>query len=520
MPLDIGRETVSHGQIVAAVQLFASGSGIVMSQIDLAGSARRYLEPAYERLIEGVHRLKAVWHDLNLAQQFVVSASLVLMPAMLVIGLWVSHRIQDSVSQRAGASAALYMESFVEPLIQDMGNGGGLSPDRAAEIGRLLGETPLGQRVLTFKIWGKGGKVVASSRPELVGKTFVPSEGLKDAWRGYAKAEFNNLKDFENLFEKASGIPLLEVYVPLRARGSDKVIAVGEFYEKEHKLSAELVRVQRMSWLVVGGVTLTMLTALFAIVARGSRTIEQQRLTLEQKVGDLTRLVAENQALRLRVVQASAAASESAEEYLRRFGADLHDGPAQLVSLAIMRAGDLDEAVLARPGQGSDKPTLSIHGVLTTALKELRNIATGLVLPEIESFSLKQTLTTVVERHEKLTGTRVDLKCDDLPEDVPLPLKVCVYRFVQEGLSNAFRHGGGRDQAVFCMAREGVLNLVVSNLGRAGDVIVPNKPGLGLKGLTARIECLGGTLEFDTRADGTTHLIAHLPLDNVVPHEL
>jgi signal transduction histidine kinase len=507
------------------------GSEVVMSEGTprTVESLRHWLDAAYGRARDGARHTRELWQALDLAQQFVACASLVLLPAMLVIGLWVSQRIEESVTQRAGASAALYMESFVEPLMQELATSNSLSPENSAVLGRLLKDTPLGQRVLTFKIWGPGAVVVASSRPELVGKKFIPSEGLQEAWRGLAKAEFNNLKESENIFEQATGIPLLEVYVPLRARGSGKIIAVGEFYENENELGAELARVQRLSWLVVAGVTLSMLSALFAIVARGSRTIDQQRHALQQRIGELTQLVAENRALRSRVVQASATASESSEEYLRRFGADLHDGPAQLVSLAIMRLGDLDETMQAHTNRGKNygaravaaKPSMSVVAVLTTALRDLRNIANGLVLPEIEYLSLEETLASVVARHEKLTETLVELEFNDLPKDVPAPLKVCIYRFVQEGLSNAFRHGGGTGQAVHARMDNGVLELVVSDLGRVGSNVrsASKGPGLGLRGLTARIECLGGTLNFESRPGDATRLTAHIPLENVVPDE-
>ncbi|MEQ1697155.1 MAG: sensor histidine kinase [Hyphomicrobiaceae bacterium] len=522
---------MSHAYGIAAAHFYEEGSKVVTSDgtPKLVRSLRSWIDAAYDKARDGGQQARELWQALSLAHQFVACASLVLLPAMLVIGLWVSQRIEDSVTQRAGASAALYMESFVEPLMQELATRESLSPENSAALGRLLKETPLGHRVLTFKIWGPGGIIVASSRPELVGKKFIPSIGLQDAWRGLAKAEFNNLKDAENQFEKSTGIPLLEVYIPLRARGSDKIIAVGEFYEKETELNAELTRVQRMSWFVVAGVTLSMLSALFAIVARGSRTIEHQRQALEQRIGELTQLVAENRALRTRVVQASATASESAEEYLRRFGADLHDGPAQLVSLAIMRLGDIDETVHARSNRGKNqgaravapKPTMTVHTVLTTALRDLRNIASGLVLPEIESLSLEETLAAVVARHEKLTETTAELNCDNLPKEIPAPQKVCIYRFVQEGLSNAFRHGGGRGQVVHARMKEHILVIVVSDLGRVGSSsrAAPKGPGLGLRGLTARIECLGGTLEFESHPDDATRLTAYIPLENMVPDE-
>ena len=290
-----------------------------------------------------VRRARAIWSGWSLARQFATCATLVLVPAMWIMGLWVSNRIQEGVTHRAGTAAALYMENFLEPLIQEMDVTGQLSMNSVSRLGSLLADNPsLGQRVYTFKVWGRGDVVMASSRPALVGQQFPPSPGLTGAWQGGVKAELDHLKEVENKFEKNAGIPLLEVYIPLRARGSDRIVAVGEFYEYASDLKRDLNKARWLSWLVVSSVTLSMLSALFAIVRRGSRTILEQRVALESRVDELTRLVSENQQLRSRIQRASARASQTNESYLQRLGADLHDGPAQLISLALMH---LDEPV-------------------------------------------------------------------------------------------------------------------------------------------------------------------------------
>ncbi|TIR45109.1 MAG: sensor histidine kinase, partial [Mesorhizobium sp.] len=61
---------------------------------------------------------------------------------------------------------------------------------------------------------------------------------------------------------------------------------------------------------------------------------------------ELSVLVAQNRMLRLRVQRASQRATALNERYLRRIGADLHDGPAQLVALAAL---GIDSPVLADP---------------------------------------------------------------------------------------------------------------------------------------------------------------------------
>ncbi len=464
-------------------------------------------------------RWTQVWRSWSLARQFGTSATLVLVPAMFAIGTWVSSRIEQSVTHSAGFSAALYMESFIEPLIQDLATSDTIAPANMEKLSHLLADTRLRQKVLSFKVWTRGNRIIAGSRPDMIGKNFPPGSGLAAAWRGIVSSEFDHLVEEENVIENAAGIPLLEVYVPLHERGTGRIIAVGEFYEKAPELRSQLNQARLMSWLVVGAVTLSMLSALFVIVRRGSQTIEKQQIALSSRVDELTRLLAENSRLRARIHQASARSSESTEQMLRRLGADLHDGPAQMISLALLR---LEDQPAARPEPaGSDPESATVasddgfclRATLSNALNDIRNIASGLALPEIERLDLKSALRDVVRRHEEVTRTQVDFACDDLPEPLPHAVKLCAYRFLQEGLANAFRHAGGQGQMVRVGVANGVMDLVVADSGPGmKDTDAARPTALGLRGLLDRIESLGGQLTHETKPGRGTRMSARLPI--------
>ena len=458
-------------------------------------------------------RIRNIWATWSLARQFATCATIVLLPAMTLIGLWVSSRIQQSVTHSAATSAALYMENFIEPLIQELAIGGNISEQNVVRLSRLLSDTALGNKILTFKIWVHGDIIAASSRVDLIGQRFIPSAGLLRAWQGEVVSEFDHLKDVENQFEKDTGIPLLEVYIPIRARGAENIIAVGEFYERAEDLQATLIKAKLGSWLVVAAVTLSMLSALFAIVRRGSETIDLQRAAMEQRVDELTRLLDENRRLRAHAHSASARASENNEGYLRRLGADLHDGPAQLISLALLR---LEEGRPPGNGETTHAPgndALGIRPVLVNALKEIRYLAAGLAVPEIEGYSLKEAISKVIARHGLITGTTVVLGCGEMPTTVSPALKLCAYRFVQEGLSNAFRHAGGIGQTVTVKLVDDTVVLIVADRGGGmSDSAREKSEGLGVRGLRDRIESIGGALSVEIDHGKGTRLIARLPL--------
>ena len=154
-----------------------------------------------------------------------------------------------------------------------------------------------------------------------------------------------------------------------------------------------------------------------------------------------------------------------------------------------------------------------IQGSLSRALEEMRAIAAGLRLPDLERLTLAETVTRVVQYHERRTATTVDLRVEQVPEPVPLPIKITVYRLIQEALSNAYRHGGGAAQAVRVATEDGELSLEISDQGPGFDASVPAGDGhLGVAGMRERVESQGGTLEVDSKPGGGTRVQVRLPL--------
>jgi signal transduction histidine kinase len=237
----------------------------------------------------------------------------------------------------------------------------------------------------------------------------------------------------------------------------------------------------------------------------------------------LTDLLAQNQRLGARVRRAATGATARNERFLRRISAELHDGPAQALGLALLR---LDSVAADAAESVGDKATPSranadldiIQSSLRDALDEIRAISSGLVLPELGELSLRQTLVRVSRFHERRTETEVALELDGVPGDVSLPLKITVYRFVQEALANAYRHAGGRGQKVWVSHETDRLRIQVSDLG-TGFEWNDREQGdehLGLEGMRQRVESIGGTFRIQSGLGLGTQVVAELPLDLAV----
>ncbi|WP_428622968.1 sensor histidine kinase [Sedimenticola sp.] len=464
-------------------------------------------------------RLRALKGRMSLAQLFAAVSFSVIVTGTVVIGWWVSEEIKQGVIQNTAVTTALYMNSFVAPEVQELAHQQDLSAESRAVLDYLHRETPLGQQIVSFKIWGPGGRIVYSSRSSIFGKVFPETPNLKRAWQGMVTSELSDLVDEEDALERDFGSRLLELYSPVREKGSDRIIAVAEFYKSAKLFETQLFNAQVSSWLVVSGVSFVMFLLLFGIVRRGSQTIDTQQRELHSQVQELSDLLAQNRQLHERVQRASNRATEVNERFLRRVSAELHDGPAQSIGFALLRL----DAVLDETGNHSSAETLAatntqdptiIRGALNDALQEIRNLSAGLALPELGQLSLEQTLERVTRAHRRRTGTEVELTLEKTPGRLRLPLKIATYRFVQESLNNAYHHGEGKEQRVRVTCDNQHLVIAVSDHGPGFDTAQLNllTERLGLAGMRERIESMGGRFSIISTPGQGTLVMASLPL--------
>ena len=472
-------------------------------------------------------RIGALLKPLSLAQQPMLAslASLaILVSTILAVGWWIGREIEAGVIRRTASTTALYVDSVIAPHLEELARTGSLTrQDRAAleGIGKLR-ETRLGYQIVAFKVWDADGRVLFSTNPALTGRVFPVGERLARAWRGEVVAGLTDLPGEEHVLEREGGwTQLLEVYSPVRLSASkgDRIIAVAEFYQTVDDLRAEIVAAQVRSWLVVGAAMVAMYLVLAGLVRRGSNTSVRQQLEFADNVARLTRLLEYNEDLHARVRRAATRAAELNERFLRRISAELHDGPAQDVALALLRLDGIAAhcatcAGAGSPGGPSDQELAVTRASLDHALKEMRAIAAGLRLPELERLTLAETVIRAAHAHERRTATVVALSLDDLPEKAPLSVKITLYRVIQEALANAYHHAGGHGQRVRVGHEAGELSLEVSDQGTGFEWAQADaRDGrLGLAGMRERIESLGGRFRIETAPGQGTRVLARLPL--------
>ncbi|KFG68276.1 ATP-binding protein [Microvirga sp. BSC39] len=421
----------------------------------------------------------------------------VMVIGMAAMGTLVTWRIEKSVTTVKATSAVFSVNNFIAPHVQELASSEQLSPRSIQSLKSAIDQSGLRTEVVFLSIWRQDGLVAYSDNSHLIGQRFSRSSGPPQTWSGAVQVQF----------ESASN-PIIKVFAPVRDPATGSVIAVVELHERVSALDSELVASKWQIWLATALITLNMMGCLFVVVAHSGRIIDRQRLALIERVSQLSELLRQNSLLKGRIERAARKATEDNERLLRRMGYDLHDGVAQLISLALLR---LDK-IKSSP-QESDN-LHRIHKALSDALGDIRHICKGLLLPEVRSMTLEEALLFMIRSHERRTGTTIECMVSELPKEAPEFAKIALCRFIQESLNNAYKHAGGQGQRID-IAWDGIhITVEVSDQGpgiRDADTDT-REPGLGLAGLRDRIESIGGDVMITSAPDAGTCVRASLPL--------
>ncbi|MDQ2682860.1 MAG: sensor histidine kinase, partial [Chloroflexota bacterium] len=437
----------------------------------------------------------------------------ILVAGMTVIGVWVTRRIEDGVVHRTASTTAVYVDSLIASSVQEITPGQPLPVDAQDRLEWLMTDTPLGQQVAMFRVWDTAGSIIYSTMPEEQTAPETVDGDYREAVLGEVSAHMGAIEGDATSEDLADG-PLLEIYSPIRRTGTDEVIAVAEFYYGAEELQDDLAAAERESWLIVAGITAVIYLLLAAFVQRSSNTIQRQQRALGEQVQQLRELLERNEELTARVQSAAKRTTALNERFLRRVSAELHDGPAQDMSVALLQLDHVQEQVQTGAVNGTTSDSLeTIKQSMTRALNDIRAASSGLILPQLGNLDLAGTIQHAVRTHTVRTGSPVSTTIAPYDRPAELPVKIAIYRVVQEALANGWRHAGGAGQYVQLDVTPEHLVLTVGDTGAGFDTTATIDPEhLGLVGMRERIESLGGTFVVTSEPGEGTRVMATLPI--------
>lgn len=384
-----------------------------------------------------------------------------------------------------------------------------------AQLDHLVNRTSLRDEIVSIKIWSPQGEIIYSPVPRLMGDTFEVDEHLQQALAGVVVSGISELTDPENAYERSQWDMLIETYAPIRSEGTGAVIAVMEFYQLPDTLAAGVRQAAWRSWAIVGFATFVMYLLLVGMARRVSRTVRAQQSELKKNVDEMRHTLDENQQLQGRANRAAARTTTLNEQFLRRISADIHDGPAQDLSFAVLRIGNIADTMEGSDAAARDEvATQSV--ALESALTNLRAITQGLRTPNVENMAPCDAARQAVADFARISGESVKVVCDDALSHASMPVNITIYRVVQEPPANSYKYAGAASREVRIKTSGGLVEVEIKDNGvgfDAGDG--PGDAKLGHMGMKERVELLGSSFAVESARGAGTTVRARLPLSAV-----
>jgi signal transduction histidine kinase len=193
-----------------------------------------------------------------------------------------------------------------------------------------------------------------------------------------------------------------------------------------------------------------------------------------------------------------------------RIARELHDVVGHCLSVIVLQAGGARMVVETEPERAREAMRV-VERAGHAALVEMRHLL-GVFgsLPRGPQPGLA-SIGELVER-TRAAGLKTDLTVDGEPRDVSPALALCVYRIVQEGLTNTIKHAGRAQATVRMSWDENRLELEVADDGQGPAPDRDGRVGHGLIGILERAALHHGSVEVGAGPAGGYRVFASLPL--------
>jgi signal transduction histidine kinase len=198
------------------------------------------------------------------------------------------------------------------------------------------------------------------------------------------------------------------------------------------------------------------------------------------------------------------------EEERKNLSRELHDELGQMLTALRMEVGRAERA----HALGSPAFTSTVaegKALIDRMMRLVRDLAMGLRPSMLDDLGLEPALAWQAREFSRRYNVPVDLVVDGDLERLPDPQRTCVYRVVQEALTNCAKHSAATDIQVQVVRGRSHLDVSVRDNG-VGMSLPRDHRGLGLTGIKERVKDINGSTSIETSPGGGTVVHIKLPV--------
>lgn len=249
--------------------------------------------------------------------------------------------------------------------------------------------------------------------------------------------------------------------------------------------------------------------AITVLLGIGIAAVTVLRMTKLEKHSDEQRLRTERAEKELRRLSRQLVQAQEAER--KSISRELHDEVGQMLTALRMELRSLQDLRAAPDPQFNDHFEAA-KALAEQSLRALRDMAMGLRPSVLDDLGLGPAIQWQARQFSKRTGIPVNVRIDGVPSPLPEPHRTCIYRVVQEALTNCARHAQAKSIDVAVAGQANAISVSIRDDGVGFNPFHVRGRGLGLVGIEERVMELGGELTLRSQPQKGTVLSAKIPM--------
>jgi signal transduction histidine kinase len=208
---------------------------------------------------------------------------------------------------------------------------------------------------------------------------------------------------------------------------------------------------------------------------------------------------------------------QAQESERRRIARELHDDLNQGLALLAVHLDLLGQ----EPPEAGARFAERMRE-MSDRVKQLSSVVHGMstVLhpSKLEQLGLVAAIRSLCKELTQVHGLAIEFVAQPMLSQITDETALCLYRIVQEALSNIIKHSGAGHAHVELSGDEGVVSLRIVDDGAGFDCgTSESKEGLGLVSMRERLRLVGGAIAIDSRPSAGTRIDVHVPLPSPGP---
>jgi signal transduction histidine kinase len=202
----------------------------------------------------------------------------------------------------------------------------------------------------------------------------------------------------------------------------------------------------------------------------------------------------------------------TAQETERRLiSRELHDDLTQRLAALAMEAEMFEQQM---PPQGAGAVRLKeMKDKLVTLSIDVHSLSRRLHPSILDDLGLPDAIASECARFQRQDSIAVNFKAENITEEIPPDVAVCLYRIAQESLRNISRHAEATEVTILLVGKNDSILLTIMDNGNGFDPDrVKGKQGLGLDSMKERASLIGGDFSIKSQPGQGTVIEVLVPL--------